>query len=33
MHITQATFSYLPELTDDEIRKQIQYALDNGWAC
>src|SRR5207237_5403590 len=33
MHITQGTFSYLPELTDDEIRKQIQYALDNGWAC
>ena len=33
MHITQGTFSYLPALTDDEIRKQIQYALDNGWPC
>ena len=33
MHITQGTFSYLPDLTDDEIRKQIQYALDNGWPC
>ena len=33
MHITQGTFSYLPELTDDEIRKQIQYALDNEWPC
>ena len=31
MHITQGTFSYLPELTDDEIRAQIQYALDRGW--
>jgi probable Rubsico expression protein CbbX len=29
MHITQGTFSYLPDLTDDEIRKQIQYALDS----
>jgi ribulose-bisphosphate carboxylase small chain len=33
MRITQGTFSYLPDLTDDEIRKQIQYALDNGWPC
>ncbi|MEV4644711.1 ribulose bisphosphate carboxylase small subunit [Saccharopolyspora sp. NPDC049357] len=31
MRITQGTFSYLPELTDDEIRAQAQYALDNGW--
>jgi ribulose-bisphosphate carboxylase small chain len=30
--ITQGTFSYLPDLTDDEIRAQIQYGLDNGWA-
>ncbi|HEY8458110.1 MAG TPA: ribulose bisphosphate carboxylase small subunit [Actinopolymorphaceae bacterium] len=33
MRLTQGTFSYLPELTDEEITKQIQYALDNGWAC
>ncbi|MDQ2882523.1 MAG: ribulose bisphosphate carboxylase small subunit [Actinomycetota bacterium] len=33
MHITQGTFSFLPELTDDEITKQIQYALDNNWPC
>ncbi len=33
MHITQGTFSFLPELTDEEITKQIQYALDNGWPC
>jgi len=32
LHITQGTFSYLPELTDDEIRAQIQYGLDQGWA-
>ncbi len=32
MHITQGTFSYLPDLTDDQIRSQIQYALDNKWA-
>lgn len=31
MHITQGTFSYLPELTDDEIRLQVQYGIDNGW--
>ena len=32
MRITQGTFSYLPDLTDDEVRMQVQYALDNGWA-
>jgi ribulose-bisphosphate carboxylase small chain len=32
MHLTQGTFSYLPPLSDEEIRKQVQYALDNGWA-
>jgi ribulose-bisphosphate carboxylase small chain len=31
MRITQGTFSYLPDLTDQEISLQIQYALDNGW--
>ena len=30
--ITHGTFSYLPDLTDDEIRAQIQYGIDNGWA-
>ncbi|QKG21093.1 ribulose bisphosphate carboxylase small subunit [Actinomadura verrucosospora] len=33
MRITQGTFSYLPELTDDEITRQIAYALDQGWPC
>ena len=31
MRLTQGTFSYLPDLTDDEIRAQVQYALDQGW--
>ncbi len=32
MKITQGQFSFLPELTDAEICKQIEYALQNGWA-
>ncbi len=32
MHLTQGTFSFLPALTDDEIRAQIDYALAQGWA-
>lgn len=32
MHLTQGTFSYLPPLTDEEIRAQIQYSIDHGWA-
>lgn len=32
MHITQGTFSYLPEFTDEEIRLQVQYGIDKGWA-
>lgn len=31
MRVTQGTFSYLPDLTDDQITKQVQYALDNKW--
>lgn len=31
MRITQGTFSYLPDLTDDEIKAQVQYCLDNEW--
>ncbi|MDR5754378.1 MULTISPECIES: ribulose bisphosphate carboxylase small subunit [unclassified Caballeronia] len=33
MHITQGTFSFLPPLTNEEISKQIDYALGQGWAC
>ena len=32
MRLTQGTFSFLPDLTDEEIRAQIGYALAQGWA-
>jgi ribulose-bisphosphate carboxylase small chain len=32
MRITQGTFSYLPDLSDEQITAQVGYALDNGWA-
>jgi ribulose-bisphosphate carboxylase small chain len=32
MRITQGTFSFLPDFTDEEITAQIAYALGNGWA-
>ena len=32
MRITQGTFSFLPDLTDDQIRAQIEYCLGKGWA-
>jgi ribulose-bisphosphate carboxylase small chain len=32
MRITQGTFSFLPDLTDEQIVAQIRYALDHGWA-
>ncbi len=32
MRITQGTFSYLPDFTDDEISAQIEYAISKGWA-
>ena len=25
------TFSYLPPLTDDQIAKQVDYIVNNGW--
>ncbi len=30
--VTQGQFSFLPELTDDEIRAQIAYGLGRGYA-
>jgi ribulose-bisphosphate carboxylase small chain len=30
--ITQGQFSFLPDLTDDQILAQIKYALKNNWA-
>lgn len=32
MHITQGTFSFLPDLTDAQITSQVDYALRQGWA-
>ncbi|HZP91458.1 MAG TPA: ribulose bisphosphate carboxylase small subunit [Burkholderiales bacterium] len=32
MRITQGAFSFLPDLTDGEIRRQVEYALAQGWA-
>lgn len=30
--VTQGQFSFLPDLSDDQITAQIKYALKNGWA-
>jgi ribulose-bisphosphate carboxylase small chain len=30
--LTQGQFSFLPDLTDEQITKQIKYALNHGWA-
>ena len=32
MKITQGQFSFLPELTDEEVKMQVQYALEQGWS-
>ena len=32
MRLTQGTFSFLPDLTDAQIRAQIEYCLGQGWA-
>ncbi len=32
MKLTQGAFSFLPDLTDEQITKQIQFAIDNSWA-
>ena len=32
MRITQGCFSFLPDLTDDQIVAQIEYCLRNEWA-
>ncbi len=31
MRITQGTFSYLPDFTEEQIKLQMRYCLDNGW--
>ncbi|MEN3276684.1 MAG: ribulose-bisphosphate carboxylase small chain [Massilia sp.] len=32
MRITQGTFSFLPDLSDEQIARQIDYCLGNNWA-
>jgi ribulose-bisphosphate carboxylase small chain len=32
MRLTQGTFSFLPDLSDEQIERQIVYALSRGWA-
>lgn len=32
MRLAQGTFSFLPDLTDEQIEKQIEFCLGNGWS-
>jgi len=32
MRLTQGTFSFLPDLSDEQIAAQIAYSLRHGWA-
>ena len=32
MRITQGCFSFLPDLTDEQVSKQVEYCLEKGWA-
>jgi ribulose-bisphosphate carboxylase small chain len=32
MRLTQGTFSYLDDFTDEEIAAQVRYAISHGWA-
>ena len=32
MRVTSGCFSFLPDLTDEDIHVQAQYCIDNGWA-
>jgi ribulose-bisphosphate carboxylase small chain len=32
MRVTQGTFSFLPDLTDEQLEAQIHYALEHGWS-
>jgi ribulose-bisphosphate carboxylase small chain len=32
MRVTQGTFSFLPPLTDEQIRRQVEYCMSRGWA-
>lgn len=32
MRVTQGTFSFLPDLTDEQIKAQVRYCFERGWA-
>jgi ribulose-bisphosphate carboxylase small chain len=32
VRLTQGTFSYLPDLTDEQILAQVKYIISKGWA-
>jgi len=32
MRITQGSFSFLPDLSDEQVARQVEYALSQGWA-
>ena len=32
MRLTQGTFSFLPDLTDEQIASQVDYCIANGWS-
>ena len=32
MRLTQGCFSFLPDLTDEQILKQVEYCISKGWA-
>jgi len=32
VRLTQGCFSFLPDLSDDQIKKQVNYAITKGWA-
>jgi ribulose-bisphosphate carboxylase small chain len=32
VRLTQGCFSFLPDLTDEQIKKQVDYAVSKGWA-
>ncbi len=32
MRVTQGAFSFLPDLSDEQIHTQVQYCIDRGWA-
>ena len=32
MRLTQGAFSYLPDLTDEQILAQVKYIISKGWA-